>query len=260
MGGTVRETGIAVAWAWLGAVAVVALGGCSEAIPGSEFDSEGVIGSSCRVEPDQRKSFMAKVPGFPVEIQIDSTFTARERAAVDDAILEWNRLGRSLMGEPFFGTRTLAIPAAQREQDPRDCQADAFGDAREFSLIRESSLERWKGLGFSTSIPGATLRCYRGRQIDHQVVLVYPSVIDPLQLGSVVLHELGHAIGLDHSCVEGQGRDRYRGCAGLAEDHPYRVASLYPTLKTRRTATELPELKNALRVNDELRTGCLYAQ
>jgi hypothetical protein len=113
-----------------------------------------------------------------------------------------------------------------------------------------------------SSIPAATLRCFAHGKVDHQVMLAYlngGSVgADSVHFGSVVVHELGHTLGLDHSCMLGAGSDKFRACAGLPESHLYHQAVMFPTLRARRSRFEQPEIKNQLRDNDVRRSSCLY--
>jgi hypothetical protein len=82
--------------------------------------------------------------------------------------------------------------------------------------------------------------------------------VDSSQFSSVVIHELGHSLGLDHSCVEAKGSTKFRSCVGLSEDDPYREAVMYPSLRARASLSDQPEIKDLLRPNDSMRASCLY--
>jgi hypothetical protein len=251
-------------WGGVQAIAFLAgfgiLSGATACSSSEAFDPDSVITSSCSVAKDQRGSFMAKVGPFPLHLKVDSTFVANERIGIETAVAQWNVLAGTLGYPGFFELQYSAFTSEVRSADPRDCEAKGFGAQDTFSILRETSAERWTGLGFNNSVPGATLRCYRSSWVDHQVVLLYATVIDPQQFSSVILHELGHSLGLDHSCVNVHGRERFVGCSGLAENHPYRQAVMFPLLRSRRSASEQPEIKDWLRENDSLRTGCLYGR
>lgn len=231
--------------------------GCAEAL-NDDFDSESVINSSCPVAHDQRGSFMAKVASFPLHIRADEAFSDAERANVASAVAQWNAYGQQLRGEDFFELQFVALSSSYHAEDPRDCSKDGLGTADTFSIVREASAKRWRGLGFTDSIPGATLRCFSGKQVRRQVVMTYITVVDPAQFESVVLHELGHTLGLDHSCASGTGQGKFVSCSGLSDLHPYHLAVMFPSLRMRGAYYEPPEIKNELRDNDEVRTACLY--
>lgn len=236
---------------------LLAAAGCSRGAPDT-FDSSQVISASCAVAADQKKTFMARVEQVPLSLELDGRFTALEREQIDAAVATWNALGQSLVGGDFFEASYVPIRAQLHQADPRDCSSDAFGDRSTLSVVREDTLTRWSSLGFSPSIPGATLRCYGGHVVHHQVVMIYIPSIETQQLSSVVLHELGHVVGLDHSCQDGQTVAGFAGCAGLASAHPYREAVMFPYLYSRRSTQVGPEIKNALRTNDVQRVQCMY--
>jgi hypothetical protein len=231
---------------------------------GGEFDSEAVIGAGCAVAPDQRKSFMAKVPGFPLQLTVDADFTAEQRSAITTATDQWNQLGHQLMGQDFFQLRFASIAVGLRSADPRTCTRGSLGGPGVLSVLREQSSPHWQSLGFGENIPGATLRCYSGTEVSEQVTMIYTAInagkgIDPAQFSSVMLHELGHALGLDHSCDDKNGgSDKFRSCSGLPESHTYHTAVMYPSLRISTVASDAPEVKDRLRANDVLRTSCLY--
>lgn len=242
---------------WICAGICFAAAGCSQS-SSEPFDAESVLTPSCQVSQDQRQSFMAKVSPFPLQLNADAAFTDNERAGIESAVTQWNGLGQQLIGQNFFNLQYTQLASSFHSADPRDCSVDSFGSSQVFSIVRENSATRWQNMGFSNSIPGATIRCFSGKQVSHQVVMVFINIIDPMQFSSVFLHELGHSLGLDHSCTGGAGSEKFISCMGLPEYHPYHLAVMFPSLRARRTPIEDPEIKDSLRDNDILRTQCLY--
>ncbi len=212
---------------------------------------------------------MTKVAGFPLHIKLDPTFTPAQHSELLKMIALWNERGRAQIGQNFFFIESPQMDEAMRTADPRNCAA-FIGGKNWLYVMRETSKEHWeRSLGFNRMIPGVTIRCALGDEVARQVVLLYDAVIpDPKQFASIVLHELGHVLGLDHSCQDSQGgkyekpEGSFRACPGLAEDHEYRVAVMYPSLRSRITEvrTEIrSEIKETLMANDILRNECLYA-
>ena len=82
----------------------------------------------------------------------------------------------------------------------------------------------------------------------------------------MILHELGHSLGLDHSCDTSGGSDGFIGCSELPSDHEYRFAVMFPGLKARvavvdpdsGTVNFAPETRETLTSNDADRASCLY--
>lgn len=232
---------------------------------------------------DQMGSFMARVEEFPVTVLADSRFTAEERQGIDHAIQHWNDVGQYLSKHNLFNLNYGDIPASIRKTNPTDCQQN-FGGNRELFLVREVSESHWGTLGLTRNVPGATFRCERGAELIQQVILIFPEIVRSEQLSSVFVHEFGHAIGLDHSCLsDNAGRTDFRSCSGLDSSHPYRQAVMYPWLhlmpaKMKASGIqgifgmpmlpgftgisdtpEIPEVKDTLRSNDYLRAQCVLS-
>jgi hypothetical protein len=223
---------------------------------------EQVMTSTCQVAPDQRKSFMPKLAQFPVEVRVDATFSSDQQSVLRDAVDRWNRVGRDLMGQDFFAVRIVKLEDSVRSLNPNDC-AQNYGSPGSFAVVREKTDAHWKSLGLNRSVPGATIRCSASVEVAQQIMWLYPEVAASEQFGTIVVHELGHVVGLDHSCqMEAVGSDRFLSCQGLASGHPYRQAVMYPSFHVTAPGVSAlvdpPEIKNDLRSNDVLRAQCLY--
>lgn len=238
------------------ALLLLASGGCAR----SEWDS--LFGGTCTIRSDQQRSFMGKNTAFPIQVMVDDAFSKSEQTAISKAIDKWNALGNDVAGHQFFSITVSQIPEAAKSFDINSCQnsPNDGSDATHYYLVKETNFSRWKrDLGLNDSTPGVTLRCDRDKRLVQQTVIIQTKVTDPLQFESIVLHELGHSLGLDHSCNNKAATDNFISCDQLPAEHPYRQAVLYPSLRARASISSTPEIRQELQQNDRDRTQCLYS-
>lgn len=209
---------------------------------------------SCQLAEDQKASLMVPVPlSTTVRAKVDQSFTRHEQEAITSAVAKWNAFGGKNLGRSLFLESRFAASAVVLSEDGDACGMS--GGADEFQIVRESSPERWRAWGLSDRNPAATLRCHTDGALVRQVVMVNPAYTNPAQFQSIVLHELGHALGLDHSCKEGKGNPDYAGCSKLPSTHAYVEAVMFPALKAGNGGVEV---KEDLRSNDLERAFCLF--
>jgi hypothetical protein len=234
---------------------LLVFGGCN--FPGSQ-DSFQPSDGACRIASDQQGAFMARVPDFPIPVHIDAAFSADERAQARNAIHIWNQFGQELIHGDFFSVEDESEDFPDYVQS-QDCGASQVsGDSNELLLVRATRRNQpgRERVSSPENAVGITYRCTLGDDAERQLTVINVERVEASQVESVVLHELGHALGLDHSCMAGAGRPDFRSCFGLEMNHPYRLAVMYPSLNV--NSSTGPEIKNTLTQNDMDRMACRY--
>jgi hypothetical protein len=224
----------------------------------------------CPVAADQKSSFMAASSRFPITLTMDSRWDSVERAALFKAAEAWNTIAKASGQPQFFNIEIGQVRDLSGYSSIEGCELPE-GSEGQFPVVRVSNADTWTAMGFSRSTPAVTLRCHRGDELTKQAVVVNVDLISTEQLMSVFIHELGHTIGLDHSCQLDADAPGFRSCNGLSADHPYREAVMYPALRIASPAqakyggygyssysSSAIELKEVLKSNDIERASCLY--
>jgi hypothetical protein len=245
-------------------------------VDGSDAASiaSGSSGGVCKVEPDQKESFMVYLPvESTVKVKIDSRFSTSEQSKIKAALSTWNQWSKQTSGLVVFLGQVESIEGIDSPQTAGDCGFSG-SDESSFSVIKQDSSARWESYQLDSTNPAVTIRCQRGTQLLKQAVLINTRYATAEQFQSIVLHELGHSLGLDHSCVGAVGSNqithestgaesapsgaRFAQCSTLSDGHSYRKAVMFPVLESATTAYGEAEIKEKLQFNDQLRSSCIF--
>ena len=234
--------------------------GCNDPVS----DRAPLLAQDCKVSQDQLGAFMVPLPlDANVKVVVDEKFIKDDKSGKDEpsaiayAVSVWNAFSNRSLGRSIF---TL-VPKGTGGTIPEradDCSFEGGTDDT-FYVVKEERAEHWKALGLGSNNPGVTVRCRRDSKLLKQVVMINTNLARPEQLASIVLHELGHALGLNHSCLGEAARSDYATCNGMANEHPYHKAIMFPFLRIG-AGKDSSEIKDQLKSNDMERAYCLYHQ
>lgn len=229
--------------------------GCAPEHDPNEFKGCVSEAASDIVASDQMGSFIRRLFPLTSTLVVDNTFDSESKRIIEEAAASWNILSQSVFKQDLFIVTYADIPADAMPNTPTSCGGAT--PTGHYYVLREQSQDHWLSLGKSAMNPGATIRCYRTNMPEKGIILInIENLLTPQHLIGVMLHEMGHLIGLDHSCADGNhpelGPVGALKCTDLASNHPYRVAIMNPSLEG--------QIKSVLGTNDEQRLACLYGR
>ena len=224
--------------------------------------SEGVS-TQCVVNTDQSSLFKGHWTFQPIPLAVVVTdFNQTELQAIEAAIQTWNTFFTQSKGVSLYleNSSSSAILAEVSQGGTRITSATTCtqtvvnnnGFTKQIMIYKNAS-----GWTYGNSIMALTSLCpvttgtSEFRMFTSAVMEInfvnFFNIGQPVpDLQSIVTHELGHMLGLDHSCVG-------TGCSGASAD--YTNAVMYPTLGF---IGINGQVKRALQTNDEHRANCLY--
>lgn len=225
------------------------------------FAGSAPIVPSPSIQIDQAASLLVPVRTFPIQVSIDPRFDGRYRTAIINGLMQWNAIAKKELSFEFF--KLESNPGSQGIQfnklalGSRYCSLPIHRP-HGLAIVADESADNWKDSALADSVYGYVQRC-RVDLLSTEMLMVLPTFSSShrdraereLTLKNVILHELGHVLGLNHSCVVQNARATYRSCSGLEYDHAYRQAVMYPRTNAR-------EAREVIGKNDIDRIRWLY--
>lgn len=245
---------------------LVFLNGCALYNPSSSTVN---IVKTCNVPSDQSGTINGHWPITPIPIAFhQGDFDAStEQTPITKAADTWNQFYTASMNITTIDyggsvasakTTTTSDPAGATLCNQGILQGTKFGGA-----VGIYKLGKWP-TAYPASAMALTTFCYTQAtpyrriymavmELNYQNFFVSGQKIPDLQ--SIVLHEMGHLMGLDHSCST-VTKAGYPDCANSNIDPDYLSASMYPVFGFDQSGNG--EVKQTLGTNDQSRANCLY--
>ncbi len=219
----------------------------------------------CVLPEDQNKTLIGNWKVTPVPLMISSQFNGEETAEIVAAAKTWNAFFEASQGIKVFDIGDEGNPrrTTAKSKGTQVCNEGivqgthfsgnvgifkqapwAFGN---HSVIAITSTCPVKKKGLDTFFNGEL-------DINYQDFFINGKKRPDLQ--SILVHELGHLLGLDHSCAKG-GAGGFPDCDSKALPDNYFFAVLFPIIAF--DAQGFGEVRRDLNDNDQGRGNCLYS-
>ncbi len=233
------------------------------------------ITNTCLIPSDQSGSIEGTWLASPIPVAFAATtantFDAQEISAITAAMDSWNQFFLKSSALPaIFNYGSSSTPNTSTLADTENgsqglCSSAILTASGSFT----GQVVIYKMGSWPSDYPAAAIAltsyCKRTQtpypsffnaviELNYQSFFIAGQQIPDLQ--SILLHELGHVIGLFHSCESSTVSGRPNcNAAGLNPD--YVAASMYPVFSFYQDGSG--QQKRALGTNDESRANCLYA-
>ena len=239
-------------------VAAVCLAGCTK--PVKKKTTEEPVVTECVLPDDQANSLQGRWARLPIKVSFRAgTFSSAEIQAVQAAAASWNDF--------YAQSKNAAAFDAAGYESNLNQSLPSCGNTLADGTVLYQRRSNWTK---SPSAVAVTTFCFKNAtdgglstivnsimEFNYQNFFVPRSGLLP-DLESIALHELGHLLGLDHSCGALRTGLSNVACPDHNTDpNHFLVATvLFPSVLF--DSTGAGEIKRSLTENDQGRANCLY--
>jgi len=242
---------------------LAALTSLSSSCSGSRDD----VTKECLIPNDQKGTIGGRWTVKPVPLAvIVNDFSAVEMNELRAAIGTWNSFFSASKGFKLFvasGAPLSSVPAGTPKIRTNEaCSVSSFVTASGFvqPILIEKIVSGWTHGGSviaqtgtcPNTVQGQPYRVFSTGVIEMNFENYFAPGLPRPDLQSVILHELGHLLGLGHTC-EAQAQKNFLACAEAPKE--YLQAVMFPSLGF---DGNTGRIKRSLQQNDQQRANCLY--
>jgi len=226
----------------------VCLGSCALYVP---TVTDGLV-TQCLTPMDQANTFLHRWNQLPITIQfeVSPAFNAAEVALIIAAADTWNTFYQSSKQVQLFNYGTNPLLPNSTQTTPQLGVISKSGTIVKMASWPYSAAV----IALTTTWPSGKGAPVLGAKIELNYVNFFQTNKMP-DLQSILLHEFGHLMGLDHSCEPNSQKSGMPDCNGHISVQ-YRRASLYPSFGFDTYGNG--EQRRKLNSNDQGRANCIY--
>jgi hypothetical protein len=236
-----------------------------------------VYSKECVIPQDQSGTISGKWPVTPIPVAVaQGNFDDAETADITAALDSWNDFFKASKGNPIFdygvttdssGTKsgTLRTSTATSTTQSAFCAKGILQGTQFTGNVVIYKISAWPAK-YSSSAIALTSFCttpsssqtyprmhMAAMEVNYKNFFAQGQKLPDLQ--SIILHELGHLIGLNHTC-EASAKSGVPSCNDPNLSPDYISASMFPVFTFDQTG--MGQQKRDLQTNDQTRTNCVY--
>lgn len=234
---------------------------------GSSNSTTAAIVKTCIIPSDQTGTIAGHWPTIPVPLAFhQGDFSPSEMTTIIQAAETWNKFYTASLNIIPLDYGTTSNPRVSSSADTSQagsfCASGIIQGTQFNGNVVFYKLGAWPSaypagaiaLTNYCPLPGKPYPTFFQAviEINYQGFFVGAKVPD---LQSIILHELGHLVGLKHSC-EGTAQTGMPNCNDATLNPEYVTASMFPVFSFE--ASGAGQIKQVLGANDQGRANCLY--